>query len=415
MHSPGNHGGFPGNFHIFCVILHIENLIIITVTSNQTIPATATAGKPRYELLDGLRGVAAFLVIWFHFGEGFATSAVDQMLNHGYLAVDFFFVLSGFVLGYAYDSRWKNGGMTTRSFMLRRLIRLHPMVVLSVAVGAIAYLIQGSMKWDGSPVALGNVILALFLGLFLIPTFPGTASDVRGNNEMFPLNGPSWSLFFEYIGSILYAIWLHRLSKSALKSVVLLSAAGLATLTLINASGAYNMCFGWSAAELGMLGGFMRLSFSFSAGLMISRTFKPVKIRGAFWLCAALLAAAMSCPYIGSEPNIYNAIYDLICTLLLFPAIVYLGACGNTTDSFSTATCNFVGRLSYPIYIIHYPVMYLFYSWVWSNSLTFERVWPTCVAIFFGLIVFAWLVLRYYDTPMRAYLTRRLLTKKSPN
>lgn len=98
--------------------------------------------RPRYEILDGLRGVAAMLVIWYHFGEGFETSAVDHMIiNHGYLAVDFFFVLSGFVLGYAYDSRWRRG-LTPGGFMLRRIIRLQPMVVMSVILGAVTFIIH---------------------------------------------------------------------------------------------------------------------------------------------------------------------------------------------------------------------------------------------------------------------------------
>lgn len=131
-----------------------------------------TTAQPRYEILDGLRGVAAVLVILYHFGEGFATSAVDQMMNHGYLAVDFFFVLSGFVIGYAYDRRWKNKDMTTGRFMLRRIIRLQPMVVLSVVIGAIAYLLQGSVHWDGTPVPFHWVLVALILGLFMIPVLP---------------------------------------------------------------------------------------------------------------------------------------------------------------------------------------------------------------------------------------------------
>lgn len=158
--------------------------------------------RPRYELLDGLRGVAAVIVIWFHFFEGFATSGVDQMMNHGYLAVDFFFVLSGFVIGYAYDGRWKKG-LSPGRFMLRRVIRLHPMVVFAIVFGAVSYLIQGSVRWDGTPVPLSFLLMALLLGLFLIPVMPGAGIDVRGNGEMFPLNGPSWSLFYEYIGSIL--------------------------------------------------------------------------------------------------------------------------------------------------------------------------------------------------------------------
>ncbi len=371
-------------------------------------------GKPRYELLDGLRGIAAFLVIWYHFGEAFATSPTDQMMNHGYLAVDFFFVLSGFVLGYAYDCRWNGGKMTAGNFMLRRIIRLHPMVILSVVFGAITYLIQGSVHWDGTPVAFGSVVVALLLGLLLIPIIPGFDADVRGNGEMFPLNGPSWSLFFEYIGSILYAIVIHRLSKKALTWVTIISGIGLACVALTNMSGAYHLGVGWTLAEWGFLGGFLRLSFSFSIGLLMSRSFKPFKVRGAFWICAAIISLAMSCPYIGSDgPNILNGIYDIACTLLLFPAVVYLGACGNTTDRFSTLTCNFLGQLSYPIYIIHYPVMYLFYAWIWGEGLGFNDVWPVCIVIFFGLITLAWLAMIFYDTPVRRYLTNRYIDKKA--
>ena len=293
--------------------------------------------RPHYELLDGLRGVAAMLVILYHFGEGFATSAVDQMMNHGYLAVDFFFVLSGFVIGYAYDDRWRNGGMTAWRFMLRRIIRLQPMVVLAVIFGAIAFLIQGSVHWDGTPVQLHSVLIALLLGLVMIPLIPGVDAEVRGNGEMFPLNGPSWSLFFEYIGSILYAVILHRLSRRALAAVVAASGIALGACAVCNMSGAYHLGVGWSMAEWGFIGGFARVSFSFSAGLLMTRVFRPCRIRGAFWICSAILILILSCPYVGSsdgEPSILNGIYDTVCTLLIFPLVVYIGACGNTTDRF---------------------------------------------------------------------------------
>ena len=375
------------------------------------LPASPSA-KPRYELLDGLRGVAAVLVIWYHFFEGFATSPTDQMMNHGYLAVDFFFVLSGFVIGYAYDDRWRRG-MTAGHFMLRRDIRLHPMVIRAVLLGAVSYIIQGSVRWDGTPMPMSMLVLSLVLGLFLIPVIPGTGADVRGNGEMFPLNGPSWSLFFEYIGSILYAIVLHRLSSRALRVVVVLSGIGLAACALGNMSGYYHTGMGWSLADWGFVGGFMRLSFSFSAGLLISRGFRPRRIRGAFWICAAAIALVMACPYVGGpEASLLNGIYDTVCTLLIFPVLVYIGACGTTTDAFSTRTCNFLGEISYPVYIIHYPVMYMFYAWVWAHGYTFGEVWPVCALLFPGIILLAWTALRLYDAPVRRYLSRRLLQQQ---
>ena len=184
--------------------------------SETRISAAAFADtKPHYELLDGLRGVAALLVVFYHIFEGLSFAAGGTLIttiNHGYLAVDFFFILSGFVIGYAYDDRLGKT-MSLGNFFKRRLIRLHPMIVMGAVIGAITFCIQGSVQWDGTKIATSMVMLALLCAMFFIPAVPGVRYEVRGNGEMFPLNGPSWSLFFEYIGNILYALFIHRLSK----------------------------------------------------------------------------------------------------------------------------------------------------------------------------------------------------------
>lgn len=158
------------------------------------LSSTAFAdSKPHYELLDGLRGVAALLVVFYHIFEGFSFAAGGTLIttiNHGYLAVDFFFILSGFVIGYAYDDRW-NKNLTLGNFFKRRLIRLHPMIVMGAALGTITYFIQGSVQWDGTHVATSWVMLALLCTMFFIPAVPGVGYDVRGNGEMFSLNGPA--------------------------------------------------------------------------------------------------------------------------------------------------------------------------------------------------------------------------------
>lgn len=370
--------------------------------------------KPHYELLDGLRGVAALFVIWYHVFEGFATSPIDQRLNHGYLAVDFFFILSGFVIGYAYDDRWKTS-MTRKNFFKRRLIRLHPMVVLGAVLGAITFCIQGSEQWDGTKVSMSMVMLALLLNLFLIPAVPGTGPEVRGNGEMYPLNGPSWSLFFEYIGNILYALFIHRLSTKVLTVLVVLSGAGLASFAIFNLSGYGHLGVGWSLIDYNLIGGFLRMFFAFSIGLLMSRNFKPVHIRGAFWICSLVLIAFLSVPHIGGEEEPWmNGIFDSVCTIIIFPMLVYLGASGTTTDKSSSRICKFLGDISYPVYIVHYPFMYLFYAWLWSGSenIPFEEAWPVALVVFFGNIVLAYLCLKLYDEPVRKWLSRKYLSRK---
>ena len=161
--------------------------------------AAFTDTKPHYNILDGLRGVAALMVVFFHIFEAYATSHIDQHINHGYLAVDFFFILSGFVIGYAYDDRWKT--MTIKNFIRRRFIRLHPMVIMGAIIGAIMFYFQGCSVWDVSKISVAMLLIATLMNAFLIPSTPGF--EIRGVTEMFPLNGPSWSLFYEYIGNIL--------------------------------------------------------------------------------------------------------------------------------------------------------------------------------------------------------------------
>ena len=381
----------------------------------QKISSAAFADtKPHYELLDGLRGVAALLVVWYHVFEGyaFAGGTLIESINHGYLAVDFFFILSGFVIGYAYDDRWGRS-LTMKNFFKRRLIRLHPMVIMGAVLGVVTFCIQGGVQWDGTHVATSMIMLALLCAMFFIPAYPGAGYEVRGNGEMFPLNGPSWSLFFEYIGNLLYALFIHRLSTRMLTAFVVLLGAGLACFAIFDVSGYGNMGVGWTLDAVNFLGGLLRMLFPFSLGMLLSRNFRPVKVRGAFWICAAVLLALFVVPYWeGTEPICWNGLYEAFCIIVVFPLLIILGASGNTTDKVSTDICKFLGDISYPLYITHYPFMYLFYAWLIKNEyFTFGETWQVALCVYVWNIVVAYLCLKLYDEPVRRWLTRRFLNK----
>ena len=128
-----------------------------------------TDSKNHFKILDGLRGLAAVIVVVFHILETFTGGDHSkQIINHGYLAVDFFFVLSGFVIGYAYDDRW--GKMTLKGFFKRRLIRLHPMIIIGMIIGAITFYFQDSSFFPGiHTVPFWKMIVVLFIGFTLIP------------------------------------------------------------------------------------------------------------------------------------------------------------------------------------------------------------------------------------------------------
>ena len=382
----------------------------------KNISASAFAdSKPHYELLDGLRGVAALVVILYHIFEGyaFASNGTIDTLNHGYLAVDFFFILSGFVIGYAYDDRWGKG-LTMKNFFKRRLIRLHPMVIMGAVLGVVTFYLQGCVQWDGTHIAISMVMLSLLCTMFFIPAMPGVGYEVRGNGEMFPLNGPCWSLFFEYIGNILYALFIRRLSNKALAVLVAVLGVALTLFAVLDISGYGNIGVGWTLDGVNFAGGTLRMLFPFSMGMLLSRNFKPVKLKGAFWICTIIMIALFAVPYLeGAKPFCVNGAYEVFCVIVAFPILVWLGASGTTTDKKSTVICKFLGDISYPVYVVHYPIMYLFYAWLIKNQLfTLEETWQVALCVYAWNILLAYLCLKLYDEPIRRYLAKRFLNKK---
>ena len=356
--------------------------------------------KPHYLILDGLRGVAALRVIVYHVFELYPGTP----LPHGYLAVDFFFILSGFVIGYAYDDRW--GKMTVGGFFKRRLIRLHPVVVMGAIIGAVTFLVQGSVKWDGSHVGTGLVMLAMLFTMFMIPSAPGGATEVRGNGEMFPLNGPSWSLFFEYIGNILYALLLRRLPRWALGAVCVVSGSSL----IWRAARDGFLGVGWSFIDGGFWGGLVRMLFPYSLGMLMARVFVPLKVRKSFLLCSLMLVLVAVLPSIGGAAW-RNGLFEAFCVIAVFPCLVWLGASENALGERTAKACSFLGDLSYPLYMVHYPLFYLYYNYLGFDgngvSKSFREAWPVALAVVAASLVLAWACMKFYDKPLRKRLSAK--------
>lgn len=375
--------------------------------------------KPRYEILDGLRGVAAMIVVAFHLFETYSEGPMFQILNHGYLAVDFFFLLSGFVIGYAYDDRWDR--MTVGSFFKRRLIRLHPMVIMGSIVGALLFYLGdcssfpmiGQTPW-------WQVVLMMLLGFTMIPASPGM--DIRGWQETYPLNGPAWSLMWEYVANLLYVLFIRRFSKTLLAVMVAFSALLTLNLALnLNLTGtlnpqsstAYTVIGGWSLAPDQLLIGATRLLYPFFMGLLLSRMGKTVRLRGGFWWCSALTALLLVVPHVGGEAHRWaDGVYNAVCILILFPLIVTMGA-GSEVSGKSAEVCKFLGLISYPLYITHYPLVYMQMAWAANHQDA-----PLSMHVFMGVCFFvvaiglAYAGLKLYDLPVREWLKEKWLHKQ---
>lgn len=387
------------------------------------IPSNPLPSKPRYEILDGLRGVAAAIVLLYHHFEVNGLGLTTSPINHGYLAVDFFFILSGYVVGYAYDDRWNR--MSTWTFFKRRLVRLHPMIVLSTLVGLLFfYFGTGDMFPLVSETPVGKLLVVALLGLLMIPV--PVSMDVRGWAEVSPINGSGWTLYFEYFANIIYALFIRRFPRWLLALFV----AASAFLTLNVALGwdvfgtlgerpgtAYTMVGGWALTAPELTIGFTRLLFPFFAGLLLSRLGWKIRVRGGFLWCSLLLVVLLAMPRVGGEAHgLWNGMYEAACILLFFPVVVLMGA-GSVTTGRTAKACKFLGDISYPLYITQYPIVFtLLGGWI-SNTpdATSAQVLFTSIMSYLFCFAAAYASLKLYDEPVRRWLTAHWLHRKPAN
>jgi len=362
------------------------------------------SAKPHYPVLDGLRGVAAIVVVVFHIFETHASSHLTQIINHGYLAVDFFFLLSGFVIGYAYDDRWQK--LTIGGFFKRRIYRLQPMVVMGMVIGALCFYSSGSTLWPLiHTVPVWKMLLVMLIGFTLIPI--PVSMDIRGWQEMHPLDGAAWSLFFEYLANIAYALGLRKASKPVLALLTGLSAGILIHYLVTSKTG--DITGGWSLTAEQLRVGFTRVAFPFMGGLLLSRTVKPTQFKNAFLWCSLVLVLVLALPRFGGAQHFWiNGLYEALVIIMVFPLIIYLGASGGISGPVTSKISKFLGDLSYPLYITHYGFIYIYTGWVSNHpGVSFSEALPYALLTIFASITVAYLCLKFYDEPVRAWLNRK--------
>ena len=236
------------------------------------------------------------------------------------------------------------------------------------------------------------LLLLMLWGCTLLPL--PLRWDVRGWTEMHPLNGPCWSLYYEYIANILYALFIRRFSKKALAVLVFLAAC----LTVYRGQTAPlgDMVGGWALTWEQQYVGFVRLLYPFFGGLLLSRLGWLIRVKKrAFWYCSLIIVCMLSVPRLGGEEHYWmNGLYESFCILFLFPLIVSMGAGGKVTGSRSTAICKFLGDISYPIYITHYPLVYVYTAWVCNTGASITDGIPYMVLVFVGAVTLAYVSLR---------------------
>lgn len=342
--------------------------------------------KQHFEILDGLRGIAALVVVLFHFME-MVYPPKENFFAHGFLAVDFFFCLSGFVIAYAYNDRVEKMGVL--EFFKSRLIRLHPLVVFGSILGLLAFLFD-PFGGQSETYETGRIILIFISSILLIP-FPVMAE--RSFN-LFGLNAPAWSLFWEYVANIFYVLFLYKLSQRSLFLLTIVAAIGICFVSY-HAGG--SLMGGWGDASF--WDGCARISYSFLAGMLIYRSNWVIKSKLGFAGLSVLLLFALLMPF-----SDWNWLTEPVVVLLYFPLLIVLGAGATLTQGWKRI-CIFSGKISYPLYMTHYMVLWMFLNYYTKYKPEVSQLAFIIISGTILLIGFAYLVMTFYDIPVRKYLT----------
>ena len=363
-------------------------------------------GYRSFVTLDGMRGIAAIAIVTRHapdffqsislftYPEGRAPYPIGPFFE-GYLAVDFFFVLSGFVLAYAYGERLR-AGMTAGEFMSLRLVRLYPLYLLAVALSAITALPDLAHASFRGVVALNLVAAALFLPS---PT----------NYDLFPFNVPAWSLFFELAANAVLGVAGRRASARALAAFVAIAGGLLICAVVAGVLGFRTVGFGamdhgyeWTTLGAGIL----RVAYSFPAGILVYviwARWRPS--RNVPWL---VVVGALMAILVANPPATYRAAFDLTATVLVFPCLVWLGASSAATG-WSARVFTRLGFASYALYILHAPLYSLVSALLTAADIVGPFAWPTAVVYILCVLAVAIAVDAWFDQPVRRLLARAMI------
>jgi peptidoglycan/LPS O-acetylase OafA/YrhL len=358
-----------------------------------------SSGHPRiFDALDGLRGIAAIAIAIVHAPFLGPRSVRSDIFYDAYLAVDFFFVLSGFVLAYSYSRRLETD-LSPASFMIMRLIRLYPLYLLAMLA---ALIVEYDTLHQGR-IGAGLLMWRISCSVLFLPTLLGHSIN------LYPLNFPAWSLFSELIANAAFARLGKRLATPVLIAIV--AAAGLALIAAVagqslgfgELQGAMNAGVQWP----GFAAGLLRVGYSFFAGVLVFRIWRlhgrGISIRP-LALATILIAILVAPPWRAHQIEM-----DLVVTMILFPAIVLLGANG-VVMGLEQRLFVFLGRISYGLYVLQIPIYGIIKLCVGRD----EPHWTWAAASISTVVLVAAVIEKYFDRPIRRRLTAAIFEASPP-
>lgn len=336
--------------------------------------------------LDAMRGIAAICVMVTHI----KVDGLPHLVASGYLAVDFFFLLSGLVIAKTYDERLA-AGQTLFNFVAVRAIRIYPLYLVGWGLG-LAMCVGQILFNRPDQLTTANLAVTSTFEFFLLP------SPVSG--QLFVLDVPAWSLFFELFINVLYALLLVGLSTRILVILAFIFSALLIFSAL--QFGSLNIGQNWAT----FYGGFARVGFSFVVGMLIQRL-HATPMRNS-WRALLPVLALVGLLLIQAD-DFGRATYDLGVVLIAAPIVVWFGASYNP-PAFLQRAAQKIGELSYPVYTIHYPIIFIF-GFIAKKFNVSPEFWVPSYFLF--VVVLAWILNEFWDMPIRKNLNSLLKSASS--
>lgn len=338
-----------------------------------------------YLELDGLRGVAAFAVLLFHRRTWFGG---EFFLGHAYLAVDFFFILSGFVIALAYGRRLSASGSFS-PYLRDRAIRLYPLMIAGAAVGLAAACLGADAASGKSIVEISAAAVASAVG----------APAIWDRNP-FWINGPIWSLFYEIAVNVLFGLIAFGLTTRRL--TLLITSSAFAMILISWHFGGFVVGGHRSTMPVGIF----RVIASFFIGVALYRLHqKGILADGGrrWWIAPILLGSFIVLP----KESSWSFLYDPIVVFALYPILV-LAAAGSAPIMPRVAIWS--GGISFPLYVTHEPLLRILeHVLLPSGDSGPLGIKLLCVGI---AVAIAWASLHFYDIPVRTMLRRRFGSKR---
>jgi peptidoglycan/LPS O-acetylase OafA/YrhL len=376
----------------------IEMGVLLDHIQVLSVPRQRIKGRERFVALDGLRGIAAICVVIFH---GLGGYGLQAYLPHAHLAVDFFFMLSGFVLANAYTHRIA-GGMTVKQFLLIRLVRLYPLYAVGLLLGFGIFCAKVYLQ--RKDIAVAELGEALFLALWFLPTSQELA---QGWETAFPLDPPAWSLFFEWLANIAWSAILVHLARPKLAILLCLLGAGYFAQSL-HFDGVRGGNF-YDNLDLG----FLRVAFPFLAGVMLFTAkprpdSEPRDLR--VLALVVFLVVLLALPW--ERMGVSQGLFEGAAVCFAFPALIFLGAKVFPTRH-AAMIMSWLGEISYAVYIVHYPLIHIFNNSARAWATSFGKVALLLTIQLAMILAVSQILIYFWDIPVRTYLSRRLAARPS--